>query len=283
MQGKLRLFLDMQSKIIFFRNDDVRNKLDDSLQSITSLFIYHKISICHAVEPANVSTEVINWLISEKEKHPDIIEIIQHGYKHKLNYKYYFRGKYRKGEFGGSRGYDEQYDEINRGKNLMEEYFGKKWFTAFSFPYGGKNEAAIRALANSGYKVLNDSVGISKNHKIIYITAHLLRKNFLFGKNISWHLKKRPEGKLFDISASFGPIKTFYDEDVNCEFYSLEEMKQMTQKHLNNLKVVGIVLHHRYHNTEDKLKLLNEYLIWLKGKGSVVFLTQEQIYKKLYK
>lgn len=81
--------------IFFFRNDDLRNKLDDSLIKITDLFIKYNIPITHSVEPANVSEEVVKWLVDVKKKYPDLIEIMQHGYEHKI------KNNFKKGEFGG--------------------------------------------------------------------------------------------------------------------------------------------------------------------------------------
>lgn len=43
--------------IIFFRNDDVRSTLDESLVSLTDIFIRNGIPISHAVEPANISSD----------------------------------------------------------------------------------------------------------------------------------------------------------------------------------------------------------------------------------
>ena len=66
--GSIRKAKMRAKNFIFFRNDDVRDKLDQSLVSITELFIDNRVPISHAVEPANVSDEVIKWLIEMKKK-----------------------------------------------------------------------------------------------------------------------------------------------------------------------------------------------------------------------
>ncbi|MFH1900736.1 MAG: polysaccharide deacetylase family protein, partial [Candidatus Omnitrophota bacterium] len=144
-------------KIIFFRNDDVRQNLDNSLIEMTQIFLDHCIPITHAVEPANVSSEVINYLIDLKIKYPKFVEIIQHGYNHKLNYMKMVGGKLRKGEFGGERTFEEQYRDIKAGKELMDKYFGNLWFPAFTFPYGARNNKAIKAINQLNYKVLEST------------------------------------------------------------------------------------------------------------------------------
>ena len=64
---------------VFFRNDDVRDKLDQILVDFTTLCIKNKMPIAHAVEPANVTQEVVDWLLETKKSHPHLIEIMQHG------------------------------------------------------------------------------------------------------------------------------------------------------------------------------------------------------------
>ena len=96
----------------FFRNDDVRGSLDGSLVRIQELFIKRGIPITHAVEPANITEDVVNWLLSVKDKHPNMVSIMQHGYDHSIkNIRQY-------GEFGGDRTYDEQYQDIGNGKGF---------------------------------------------------------------------------------------------------------------------------------------------------------------------
>ena len=77
--------MSRKETIIFFRNDDVRDVLDDSLIGLTELCLKHQVPIAHAVEPANVTPEVVDWLMATKKKHKRLIEIIQHGYDHSLN------------------------------------------------------------------------------------------------------------------------------------------------------------------------------------------------------
>ena len=90
---------------VYFRNDDV-NSLDRELIEITDFFLSQDIPIIHAVEPANVNMDTIDWLNDVKDKKPELIEIMQHGYDHK---------KRSIGEFGGNRAYN---DQLKRAKFL---------------------------------------------------------------------------------------------------------------------------------------------------------------------
>ena len=267
-------------KYIFFRNDDVRDSLDKSLVDLTALFTTHGVPISHTVEPANVSKEVIDWLISVKNETPRLIEIVQHGYGHRLNYRKIIGGKLKKGEFGGSRSYDEQFEEIKHGMELMNQFFGKQWFQLFTFPYGARNRQAIQAVSKAGFKVVNGSMGASLKHRTLYFIGRFLRKEMLWGRKISWHLRHKPKTKLFQIDTSISVIKKFNDEFVDAEFYTLEELQKQTLRYLSNEKTVGFVLHHRYHTSKEHLKLIEDLILWLKGFNNVEFVTQEFLYDK---
>ncbi len=101
------------SSEFFFRNDDVRDKLDESLIEIQDIFIEGNVPITHAVEPANVVKDVIEWLIYQKKEYPNLIALMQHGYDHTI------KNNFKKGEFEGQRGFHEQFDDIFNGKKMM--------------------------------------------------------------------------------------------------------------------------------------------------------------------
>lgn len=265
--------------ILFFRNDDVRGSLDKSLIEITEAFVQNEIPVSHAVEPANVTPEVIDWLKEQKKKYPNLIEIIQHGYNHKLNVEVNIGGKIRKGEFGGNRTYKEQFDDISAGKKLMEKYFGDMWFPAFTFPYGSRNEDAIKAVNDAGFKVVNGGYNPSLKYRILYAAGHLLRKKILFNRRISYNLSEIPGTNLVEIDMGFGFIKKYLDEDVNSDLHSFEFMKRKLENY-KGVKVTGVLLHHRYHDSGEKINLVKDFLSLCKEK-KYTFLRQEDIYKKV--
>lgn len=267
-----------KAKYLLFRNDDIREVLDDSLLEITELCCANQIPISHTVEPANITQRTIDWLNSEKEKHPKLIEIVQHGYLHKVNYEAFVGGKLKKGEFGGKRNYEEQLSQIAAGKRLMDEYFGNRWFRLFTFPYGGRNKAAIKAVNDAGFLVVNGSLGVGWKHSLLYAIGHFLNRETLFGRKISWHLRYKPGTRLFQIDTSISVIKRFLNEKTDAEFYSLQELQRQTLRLISTLQVIGVVLHHRYHNSKEKIKLIEDYIQWLKSLDFVQFATQEEIY-----
>lgn len=257
---------------LVFRNDDVRDRLDESLVQITELFLRRGLPITHAVEPANVSADVSEWLLDMKRRRPDLIEIMQHGYDHRI------KNRRQKGEFGGQRTYEEQLADIRAGKELMNRYFGNQWFECFNFPYAPYNPAAIRALDDVGYRVLNSHYNASLSRRLFYGVGHLLRRGYLWGHHVSWHLRRYPGTRLFEIDMCVSFIRRYINEETDCEFLPLDELKAETLSY-RRLPVAGILLHHRYHDTPDKIALVERYLDWAIGQG-FVFRTFEAVYRE---
>jgi peptidoglycan/xylan/chitin deacetylase (PgdA/CDA1 family) len=260
------------SKIMIFRNDDVRESLDDSLIAVTNIFTSNNIPITHAVEPANVSNKVVEWILKEKSKFPRLIEITQHGYDHKI------KNKIIKGEFGGQRTYEEQYDDISKGKELMNKYFGDLWFEGINFPFGVYNPDTIKAVNNVGYKVLNSYNRSHWTRQLFYKFGHLLNKGYLFNKHISWNLDFYPGTNVFEIDANVSFIKKYHNEETSSDMFSLEELIQNISNYKNN-KVISTLLHHRYHCNKEKLELIQKFIDKAEEQN-FIFLSSEEVYKQ---
>jgi len=261
------------NNILFFRNDDIRESLDNSLIDITNLFINYQIPITHAVEPANVSEVVVDWLKEVKTKYPKLISIMQHGYEHKI------KNQFKKGEFGGQRNYREQFNDIRKGKDLMDKWFGDLWFPAFNFPYAPYNPEAIKAVNDCGFQVLNSHYNSGLSRQIFYAFGHVLNKGYMFNHHVSWNLKYYPNTRLFEIDMNTSFIKKYYNEEYDCEMLTMEELLHELNKY-KKYKTIGILLHHRYHNTDEKIKLVDDYLKWCKNNPEFEFSSIEEIYKK---
>ena len=260
---------------MFFRNDDVRNKLDNSLIEITNLFVENNVPITHAVEPANVTQEVVDWLLEAKKNHPQLIEIMQHGYDHSI------KNQLKKGEFGGQRTYAEQFADVKAGKQLMNKYFGSSWFECFNFPYAPYNPAAIKAVDDLNFAVISSHYNSTLSRRLFYAVGHLLKKGFFLNHHVSWNLQKYPKTSLFEIDMNFGFIKKYLDEESSSELMSFNEMVTATNQYLKQ-KTIGVLIHHRYHNTSAKIELIEKYIEWAKNQ-KFEFNTMESIYKKYIK
>lgn len=268
---------DRCMSIFFFRNDDVRDTLDEALVRLTDIFIEYGIPITHAVEPLNVTEEVTAWLIEKKKNHPRLIELIQHGLDHSVK----ISGP-RKGEFGGNRTYQEQFDDLQQGMHLMDEKFGDLWFRGFCFPYGPYNPAAMKALNDLGFKLVNSHFNIRPSRRLFYGLGHLLRRGYLFGKRVSWNLQYRPGTSLFEVDMNVSFIKKYHSEGTDCDFYTLDQLKQRTTPYLR-YRTIGVLFHHRYHIADEHFDLVRRYLDWVQSLPRVRFMNMQEIFERFSK
>lgn len=252
---------------IFFRNDDV-NTLDDDLIELYQIFSSEDVPITMAVEPANVKQDTVAWLLDEKKANPDLMSIIQHGYDHQDRIP-------GKGEFGG-RSYAEQYPDIKKGKELMNNYFGSTFFPAFTCPRHFHNLATIKCMDDLDFKVFSSGHGLSYKHKVLYSVGRAFRKPHLLGRHISYHMNQIPGTKLWEFSMSISPISKYYGME-DCQFAEIAALKKQIQVAVHQMEAVGITLHHRYHQTSQNKDLLKQLISYLKEIGCL-FCTIEQLY-----
>lgn len=245
-------------KTIFFRNDDVRDSLDNSLIELTRLFISNKVPVAHAVEPANVSLEVVKWLLQKKTDHPDFIEIIQHGFNHNIE------NQPIKMEFGGKRGYEDQLIDVKKGAELMNIYFGNLWSPVFTFPYGTYNRNSLKAISDCDFKVLSSKIKFSGKARLKNFAGRTLGIDNFFGKHINYHPGLRKNYGFREISVSANLIKSYtaYDTAIH---YNLEEIIDQILLAGKYTDIIGILLHHRFHSNE--MPLIEELIKFLRQNG----------------
>ncbi len=246
---------DNNRPIIFFRNDDLRNSLDNSLIEITDLFILNGTPISHAVEPANVSHDVVNWLIDKKNEFPDLIEIIQHGFNHNID------NPGLKMEFGGKRGFEDQLSDIKKGVELMNSYFHNLWTPVFTFPYGTYNRNSLKALSDCDYKILSSKIQFSNKARIKNFLGRTFAIDDFFGKQVNYHPGNRKNYGFREISVSVNLIKRYtgYNTAIHYDLESIINQIQLARKHTG---IIGILLHHRFH--ENEMQLINGLIQYLK-------------------
>lgn len=263
-----------KSGIVFFRNDDV-NILDDKFIRFLELFMAHRIPLVLAVEPANLTLEMARYLLEARTSYPGLIEIVQHGWSH---------AAHDRGEFGGNRGYQEQLDDICRGLNVMRTRFGETFFPAFTFPFGQYNEHTIRVLDELGYLVFSSKFNTSFPARIFYGFGHLARRKWIFDHRISYHLGRYPGSDLDEISISLSPIRKYVGPhgSTECVFESLETLKSQYLASRKRTSVIGIVLHHRYHASPERMSLLVQFVEWLAAFDGIRFSNLHDIYQGLH-
>lgn len=244
-------------KVIFLRNDDVRDSLDKELIDLTYLCLKHNVPISHAVEPANITPEVIDWLIEVKKQYPQLLEIIQHGYDHNRKYPE------KKMEFGGTRTYADQFSSIQKGKELMDKFFGDKWNPIFTFPYGTYNEDTLRVIDKLGYEAISSKINFSIKNQFKNKVGNLLSRDFLFNKKVSYHGESRNHFGFKELSVSVNLIHRYIDSN-NANHYSKTNILEQISQSERFTKNIGILFHHRFHT--DQFNLIEEIIVHLKEK-----------------
>jgi hypothetical protein len=249
----------MEQKVIFFRNDDVRNIIEDELQEFVSIFTELGLPLTLAVEPANLTRKVVKWLIDLQDQFPEIIEIIQHGYDHNV------RGLFPKSvEFGGNRSYECQLHDISKGKKLMDEYFPDRWFSAMAFPYDSYNASSLRALETLNYKIMGAMVHYTLKHKVKDYIGNVISRDFILRKKVSYHHRVRKRYNFIELSPAVNIIKKYITEDEAIH-YSLDEILEQIEYCFKYTNVVGILFHHRFHTQE--FEMIREMINRLMQKG----------------
>lgn len=128
-------------KYVFIRDDDVY-KYNKKFLNLFNLFKKHKIPVIYGVIPKLVEKKLVNFLNKEKNLNPQLLDITQHGWSHK-NYSKDLKNKY---EFGSSRTYFQQKQDIQKGYLKMKRLFGKNFTPAFIPPYHGYNLTTLKIV-----------------------------------------------------------------------------------------------------------------------------------------
>jgi len=142
----------------FIRNDDVWT-LDPEFRFFFDSAIDHCLPVVHAVIPGKMDQGLIRFLCRAKEKTPQLLDIVQHGWVH-ANHSLDAGTKY---EFGALRSLKSQREDIQQGLKKMRLAFGEHFTPAFVPPYHGYDERTLQVLHEEGFQVF--SAGIRRSEK----------------------------------------------------------------------------------------------------------------------
>jgi peptidoglycan/xylan/chitin deacetylase (PgdA/CDA1 family) len=149
---------------VFFRDDDADDDVPN-LHRLLDLFGERAAPINLAVIPGTLSAPGAELLLRCRHRAPAIIELGQHGWMH-TNHE--MAG--RKCEFGPSRRYPQQLEDIARGRDLLNRAFGAAWHNAFIPPWNRCTSDTLRALDELGFSVLSaDESATSTGYRLCEI------------------------------------------------------------------------------------------------------------------
>ena len=147
--------LQESGKIIqlFLRDDDIDSD-EDTLRTLCDITLSRGIPLNLEVIPGNLTPSTIRFLKNLKRINPSLIELDQHGWRH-TNHEQ----EGRKCEFGASRNFQEQLQDIARGKALLEDALAERFFPVFTPPWNRGTADTFRALDELGFLVLSKDRG----------------------------------------------------------------------------------------------------------------------------
>lgn len=227
---------------LFFRDDDV-DEDEASLRRLLQFFAEAAVPLNLAIIPALLTAEAAGLLLASQAAHPGLFSLNQHGWQHR---NHELMG--RKCEFGVSRSYAEQLDDIARGQERMQEAFGDGWFPAFVPPWNRCTTDTHRVLCARKFRVFS-----------------ALRS-----------AKSEPVSGLRDISISLDLFRWQGGATLRsaAELYA-EFSAQLRQAQADDVPV-GIMLHHKVMQ-DDAYKFLTSLLHVLAAHRFIRIHTFEQL------
>ncbi len=194
------------AQCIFIRDDDAWT-LDKSFRRFFNAAIERRVPIVYAVIPGKMDKGLVRFLRRAKEKTPQLLDIVQHGWMH-TNHS---RTQGKKYEFGASRALKAQRQDIQRGFKTMRLAFGDLFTPAFVPPYHGYDERTLRILEEENFWAF--SIGkLEKNSRLFQLPAKV----------------------------SF----TRYNKDGSRSLNTANDMIEMLGRNLYRQLLPGVVMHH---------------------------------------
>jgi hypothetical protein len=265
----------MKHVSVFFRNDDADTfEFGDKrrqLRKLTNLFYELGIPLIQAVVPYTVTEETIKYLSDLKKSRPDLIEIVQHGYKH---------CKYVEGEFDKTRSFDAQYSDVMSGKQLMETYFREYFYPGFVFPFNEYVSYSLSILDRLNFKVFSSYWKTGLAHRIGYKICRIFRIEYSDFFHLSRHLQEFGNSRILECSTCLSLV-----ERNSGNLLTVEECSSVLRNTANLTPVVGIVLHYNTlcSETEEKnIDRLKTFLECCKEQEDIEFVTFSSIWNRIH-
>lgn len=254
-----------KKKYVFFRNDDVglysRETVARELVNLTNLFFANDIPICHAVVPKAINIETVQWLRRVKLSHPDLISIGQHGFGHI---------HHGKGEFDRKRTYQQQKKDIEKGLQLMKDYFSSDFSYWFAPPWVKYNRHTKEICDKLGFKIFSGGVSPRLYARVFNAMGRSLNLNVLGFKEVSYHNAKHFSQQNFDIeevSVSIDVLQSYRHKQIKTLGIILKRFGHCRKYY----DVIGFMLHHWAFDKEEKLEIIRGLLHHLKNDASISF------------
>ncbi len=223
---------------VFLRNDD-GDKDEDTLRQLFDITLSRQVPLHVAVIPKTLTNAGVRLLRDIKHAQPELLELGQHGFQH-LNHE----TTGRKCEFGVSRSFEKQLNDIANGKKILEETLQEYFAPIFTPPWNRCTKDTLKAVEQLGFEIF------SRDNSNPPATGY-----------------------------GFQEISTTLDFFTWKDGAKMKNPKDLTEeliKQLNTNHPVGLLLHHKVMNAED-FAFLDELLAELKRYPVVHFHTLQSL------
>jgi hypothetical protein len=225
----------------FVRNDDVGD-LTAELVWFVDAFIERRIPVSHQVIPANLTPECATYLRDKADRHPDLVGIGQHGFRHYM----VINGIRHWREFGPERSFEEQKRDVIAGKVIMENLFGSELsVSVFTPPQHKYNGDTVRAVFESGFRIFSGSCYMDLLHQTAYKLGRTFRLGSFGKRGVSYHGEMRPEAPIAELSISIAA------DNGSKICISSDKIGGALARAPSRFNPVGIMFHHSVYSGED--------------------------------
>lgn len=218
----LRRFLDEKETEgrelhLFLRDDDV-DEDEESLKHLLDLALARGVPMNLEIVPGRLTPACTATLKNVLRADRALLSLDQHGWKHS---NHEMEG--RKCEFGPSRSFTQQLNDIAQGKAILESTFEELFFPAFTPPWNRCTTDTYQALEELGFQVLSKDRG----------------KDGITGYRFS------------EISTTLD----LYTWKHGAHMKAPHEIVQVLMSQMDMLPIVGLLLHHKVMEREAFLFL----------------------------
>ena len=209
---------------VFFRDDDI-GWSNDNLYRLLNVFADHRVPLDLAIIPNALTELLAQRLCTHAQSHP--IGLHQHGFTH---HNHETQG--RKYEFGPSRTYAQQLNDLQVGREILQALLGEYLDPIFTPPWNRCTEITAACLTELGYSLLSRDRSAKPlrfspiNELPIHIDWQKSHKDHRFD------LRRLSQSLVDAIKAqSITGIMLHHAVMVNVDFSAIDELLSLLSEH----------------------------------------------------
>lgn len=219
---------------LFLRDDDV-DEDEDSLKHLLDLALARGVPMNLEIIPGRLTSACTAALKNALRADHALLSLDQHGWMHSNH-----ETEGRKCEFGRSRSFTQQVNDIAQGKAILETTFDELFFPAFTPPWNRCTADTYRALDELGFQVFSKDRGKDR----------------------------LTEYRFAEISTTLD----LYTWKAGAQMKSAHDIVRDLMVQLDRLPFVGLLLHHKV-MTAEAFSFLDQILCELLQRAVVQFHT----------